>query len=138
MNTTYRAHGTFTIRVDGPIIISDVVGPWNKELVEAWGLQVYPIAKELAVAGPNAGIAIVHESMMCPPDALASLKLLVQYSATKMNCVSHVIVASRGTAGRDLLEATFARVYEGIIPYRLFDNFDDALAWTKEQIANAS
>jgi hypothetical protein len=137
MNTTFRSHGTFTIRVDGPIIISDVVGPWNKELVEAWGKQVHPFIKELAAAGPNAGIAIVHESMMCPADALASLRLLVQYSATKMNCVSNVIVASRDTLGRDLLEATFARIYEGVIAYRLFDNLDEAMAWTKEQLEKA-
>ena len=137
MNTNYRVHGKFTIRVDGPIIISDVTGPWNKELVEAWGLQVYPVVKELAAAGPNAGIAVVHESMLCPPDALASLKLLVQYSASKMNCASHAIVASRTTAGRDLLEATFARVYEGVIAYRLFDNLDEALVWSREQVAKA-
>ncbi len=138
MNTSYRAHGKFTIRVDGQIIVSDVTGPWNKELVEAWGLQVYPAAKALAAIGPNAGIAIVHESMLCPPDALASLKLLVQYSATKLNCVGHCIVANRNTAGRDLLEATFARIYEGIVPYRLFDNFDEAWAWSQQQVANAS
>jgi hypothetical protein len=138
MNSLYRAHGKFTIRVDGQIIVSDVTGPWNKELVEAWGLQVYPTAKELAAIGPNAGIAIVHESMLCPPDALASLKLLVQYSATKLNCVSHCIVANRDTAGRDLLEATFARIYEGVVAYQLFDNFDDAFAWSRKQIENAS
>jgi hypothetical protein len=138
MNTPFRAHGKFTIRVDGQIIVSDVTGPWNKELVEAWGLQVYPTAKELAANGPNAGIAIVHESMLCPPDALASLKLLVQYSATKLKCVSHCIVANRDTAGRDLLEATFARIYEGVVAYQLFDNFDDALAWSRKQVENAS
>lgn len=138
MNPTFRPHGEFTIRVDGQIIISDVTGPWNKELVETWGRQVYPTAKQLAAVGPNAGIAIVHESMLCPPDALASLKLLVQYSATKLNCVSHCIVASRDTAGRDLLESTFARIYEGIVAYQLFDNFDDALAWTRKQVEIAT
>jgi hypothetical protein len=137
MNSTYRAHGKFTIRVDGQIIVSEVTGPWNKELVEAWGVQVYPTAKELAANGPNAGIAIVHESMLCPPEALASLKLLVQYSATKLNCVSHCIVADRNTEGRDLLQATFARIYEGIVAYQLFDNFDDALAWSQAQVAKA-
>ncbi len=138
MSTTYPMHGKFTIRVDGQIIVSDVTGPWNKELVEAWGVQVYPTAKALAANGPNAGIAIVHESMLCPPDALASLKLLVQYSVTKLNCVGHCIVASRDIAGRDLLQATYARIYEGIVAYQLFDNFDDAMAWSRKQLAKAS
>jgi hypothetical protein len=138
MNSTFRVHGKFSIRVDGQIIISDVTGPWNKELVEAWGVQVYPTAKSLAAVGPNAGIAIVHESMLCPPEALASLKLLVQYSATKLNCVSHCIVANRKTAGRDLLEATYARIYEGIIAYQLFEHVDDAMAWSQQQVANAT
>ncbi len=137
MNTTFRAHGKFTFRVDGQVIVSDVTGPWNKELVEAWGQEVYPTAKGLAAIGPNAGIAIVHESMLCPPDALASLKLLVQYSATKLNCVSHCIVATRDTAGRDLLQATFARIYEGIVAYQLFDNLDEAMAWSQAQLAKA-
>ncbi len=138
MNFPFRVHGKYSIRVDEQIILSDVTGPWNRELVEEWGKQVYPFAKELAAKGPNAGIAIMHESMLCPPDALASLRLLVQYSATKLQCVAQVIVAPPGIAGRDLLEATFARVYEGLVAHRMFESLDEALVWTRQRVAEAA
>jgi hypothetical protein len=138
MTSSYRAHGSFSIRVEGRIIVSDVTGPWNKELVEDWALAAFPLAKEMMQHGPHAGVAIMHESMLCPPEAMASLKLAVQYSVKKLNCVAHIIVAGPTIAGRTLLESTFARIYEGICPHRLFDNVEQAMAWGEKLVAEAA
>lgn len=130
MQPAFRPHGKFTTRVDGRLIVSEVTGPWNKELVEYWGTCCLPAARELAASGPWVGIAVIRESMLCPPDALAVLRGIVAHSATRLHCAAHVIVAGADVDGRDFLEPIFARVYEGLVEHAIFYTFDEARAWS--------
>lgn len=50
--------------------------------------------------------------MLCPPDALEALRLVVLNSA-RMHCIAHVIVADAGVDGRNFLEPVFARMVAG-------------------------
>ncbi|UUZ49455.1 hypothetical protein LP420_03915 [Massilia sp. B-10] len=93
MSSAFRPHGKFATRVDGRLIISEVTGPWNKELVQYWGQRCLPEATLVAAGGPWVGIAIIHESMLCPPDALAVLRRIAAHSASALQCAAHVIVA---------------------------------------------
>lgn len=111
-------------------MLSDITGPWNKELVQYWGQRCYPAAKALSEQGPYIGIAIIHESMLCPPDALEALAHIVRLSATKLRCIAHVIVADAKVDGRDFLEPAFARIYEGVVAHRIFYSLDDARDWS--------
>jgi hypothetical protein len=130
MNTAFRPHGKFTIQVDGPLMVTDITGPWNKELVEYWADRCYPQARALSDAGPYVGIAVFHESMLCPPDAMDMLRKIVYYSATKLRCIAHVIVAAPSVDGRDFLESTFARIYDGVVEHRIFYTVEEARAWS--------
>jgi hypothetical protein len=130
MNNAFRPHGKFSTRVEGRLMISDVTGPWNKELVQYWGQRCYPEAKALSEHGPYVGIAIIHESMLCPPDALEALGQIVRFSATRLHCIAHVIVADAAVDGRDFLEPAFARIYEGVVAHEIFYTLDEARAWS--------
>ena len=130
MNAAFRPHGRFSTHVEGRLMVSEITGPWNKELVEYWGLRCYPDAKLLSDSGPYVGIALIRESMLCPPDALESLRKIVRYSATKLHCIAHVIVADASVDGRDFLEPVFARIYEGVVEHAIFYGMDEARAWS--------
>lgn len=130
MNSAFRPHGKFSTHVEGRLMVSDITGPWNKELVEYWGLYCYPAAKALSDSGPFVGIAIIRNSMLCPPDALAALGRVVRHSATKLHCIAHVIVADAGVDGRDFLEPVFARIYEGVVEHAIFYKIEEARAWS--------
>ena len=134
MNATFRPHGSFSTRVEGSLIISDITGPWNKELVAAWALQCYPMATALSKSGPYVGIAVISGSMLCPPDAMEALRRAVKYSATSLRCTAHVIVADAGVDGRDFLEPVFARIYEGVVAHRIFYDLDAARAWSLDHL----
>jgi hypothetical protein len=127
----FHPHGDFLIRRDGQVLVSEVTGPWNAELVALWAKQIYPYARELAAQGPHAGIAIVRQSMVTSPEALAKLRQIVAYSVANLRCVAHVIVADRSVEGRSLLEPVFAKVYEGLCAHRLFEDYDPARAWVQ-------
>lgn len=135
MNTAFRPHGKFSIAVDGQLMITEVTGPWNKELVEYWAHQCYPQAKALSAAGPYAGIAVISESMLCPPDAMETLREIVLFSATRLRCIAHVIVADPSVDGRGFLDSTFARIYDGVVDHRVFDTLEEARAWSLARLA---
>jgi hypothetical protein len=129
---TFRAHGQFTTRVDGRLIISDVTGPWNKELVEQWAAASHPLAQAL---GPHVGIAVVRESMLCTPDALLVLRRAAQYAATSLACMAHVLVADKSVDGRDLIDASFIRAYDGALRFAIFYSLEEAQAWALALLA---
>lgn len=122
-------HGQFDAYVEGRLVISQVTGPWNKELVDEWARALHPMAKAIGADGPHAGIAIIHGSMLCPPDALESLRKVVAYSVRHMGNIAHVIVADSTVEGRKLLEPLFAKLYEGLVPYRMFETLPPAKEW---------
>ena len=124
--SAFPAHGDFLTRVDGRLIISDVTGPWNKELVEEWACAAHPVAKGV---GPHVGIAIIHGSMLCTPDALLVLRRSAEYAARGLECVAHAIVAAREVEGRDFVESSFIKAYEGVLPLAIFYTLDEARQW---------
>jgi hypothetical protein len=135
MTASFRAHGEFKTRVDGRILISEVRGPWNKELIEIWAADMYPYAKELNLTGPHVGIAIVSGSLLCPPDALEALRRAIHYGASRLNSIGNIIVAAADVEGRSLMMPTFARMYDGATPHRYFYEFAPAREWALELLA---
>jgi hypothetical protein len=135
MNSAFRPHGRFATHVEGQLMVSEITGPWNKELVEYWGLRCFPEAQRLSANGPYVGIALIRESMLCPQDAMESLRRIVRYSATRLHCIAHVIVADASVDGRDFLEPVFARVYEGLVAHAIFYTLDEAKAWSLALLA---
>lgn len=132
MNTAFRPHGKFSVTVDGALMITEVTGPWNRELVAYWGQHCYRQAQLLSSAGPYVGIAVIRESMLCPPDAMEMLRQVAYLSATRLRCVAHVIVADASVEGRNFVEAEFARIYQGVVEHRIFDGLDEARRWSLE------
>jgi hypothetical protein len=122
----FRAHGQFSSRVDGRLIFSSVTGPWNKELVQEWAVSSHALVKSV---GPHVGIALIQESMLCTPEALQVLRHSAQYAAKSLHCIAHAMVADKSIDGRDLVDASFLRAYEGVIPFAIFYTVDEARAW---------
>ncbi len=113
-------------------MISEITGPWNKELVEQWAIGSNPVAREL---GPHVGIAVIHASMLCTPDALHVLRRAAEYAASALACVAHVIVAGKEVEGRDFVESSFIRTYAGVLPLAIFYDLEAARAWSLETLA---
>ena len=130
--SSFRPHGKFLSRVEGRLIITEITGPWNKELVEQWALESNPIAKSL---GAHVGISVIHGSMLCTPDALLVLGRAAEHAARSLDCVAHVIVADKTVEGRDFVESSFIRTYEGVLPLAIFYTLDEARAWSLARLA---
>lgn len=134
MTSPFRPHGEFKTHVDGRLIVSDVVGPWNREMVEAWAAELHQRAK-LMPPGPHVGIAIVHESILCPPDAFELMGKVIKYAARNLGSLGTIIVADSTVEGRDFMEPSFAKMYRDITPHRFFSDYASAKDWALELLA---
>ncbi|MES3024293.1 MAG: hypothetical protein V4857_22220 [Pseudomonadota bacterium] len=135
MNPQFKAHGEFKIHVDGHLLVSEVTGPWNKELVEDWATDAF---NKLQAAPPTralVGITIIRTSILCTPEALDALARSVRYGANHLGCIGNCIVASDDVEARSLLEPIYSRLYIGVTPHRFFRDFDSAKAWAAELLA---
>lgn len=129
---SFRPHGRFAIRVEGQIVLSDVTGPWNRELVQAWAAELDPLVSHL---GPHVGIATIHHSMASTPEAMALLGKIVRFSASQRQCLAHILVVGPDVEGRLLLAPNFLALYEGVVEYGLHASLDQAVAQAQEILA---
>lgn len=129
--TNFRIHGQFKIRLEGQYLISEVVGPWNRELVDLWSREAFLLIKQFTAAQPYVGICTIYESMLCPPDALELLSRVARFSTEKQHCLGNGIVANASVDGRNLVEALYKRI--GL--YDFFDDFAAAKKWADTKLA---
>jgi hypothetical protein len=135
MTGKFSQHGDFTTYVDGRLIISDVNGPWNLELVTNWCTVVHPLAMQMSQSGPSVGIAILHRSLMCPPDAFAQLRAAIIYGARHLGCIGNCIVYDPGIDGAALIDHLFKPVYKDLTPHLFCHDLDQAKAWGRQLLA---
>ena len=135
MSQSFQPHGKFSLYRDGNILATQLTGPWNIELIQAWAKATLPYTHEMQAIGAWGGVAIITESMLCPADAMAELRKNVAYSVQRLGCVSHCIVAKPDVAGRGIIEPVFQRIYEGLCASNFFDDYESAREWTYAQIS---
>lgn len=127
----FRPHGKFKIWTEGALLLTEVVGPWNRELVLQWQKQALVVAKELGQRMPYVGITIVRESILCPADAMEAIGQATSYALARLHCLANVIVAEPDVVGRDVVQ--FA--YEKIEVNHYFDDVEVAKKWALALLA---
>jgi hypothetical protein len=132
----FRPHGEYKLRLEGRVLISELVGPWNLELVNTWMKAAHPIVKQLAATGPHVHMTIVTGSLLCTPEALDRLAEVIVYTTAQMQCIGNPVVAAADVEGRALFELMYARIYDGSPPRGLFFDYASAKAWSLQLLAD--
>ena len=132
---TFEPHGEYKLRLEGRVLVSELLGPWNLELVDTWMKAAHPMVKELAATGPHVHMTIVTGSLLCTPAALDRLAAVIVYTTAKMQCIGNPVVAAANVEGRALFEQMYARIYDGSPPRGLFLDYASAKAWSLELLA---
>lgn len=132
MNAIFRPHGKFQVWTEGQLLLTELTGPWNRELVEYWAAQALQLASTFSAERPYIGITIVHDSILCPADAIDRIARAIQVSLTKLHCIENVIVAADSVEGKDLVKSTYRRM--GLRHF--FNDLDSAKAWAEHTITN--
>ncbi|MBC3882133.1 hypothetical protein H8K35_12130 [Undibacterium sp. LX40W] len=133
LNFVFRPHGKFKVWIENQFLLTEVTGPWNRELVDYWAQHALPLAKSFSSSLPYVAITTVHESILCPPDALERIAQVVQYALKNLPCLGHAIVANDTVSGRDIVRFS----YEKIQIEHIFENIEQAKTWGKEVLDKA-
>lgn len=132
MSIRFSQHGTFSNRIEGRLLFSEIVGPWNFEMVANWAKDSYPQALSLSHDGPWVFIAIMHGSMLCPPEAMTEMRRSARYAAAHLGVIANLFVAEEGTEGFLLMDAPYAKLYGDFGVYQRFTSLDLAKSFAEQ------
>jgi len=133
----FQPHGTFQVTSDGPILISEFVGPWNCELGLAWMQAIDPVAKMLAAKGPFTSLTVVRNSALTSPETLILMRKSIVVGK-QMGLVADAHVIAKEVEGAYLADRMFAPVFQGLIPHACFELKEEAKSWLLTQLDASS
>ena len=136
IETTFPPHGQFNIYLDGRILVTEVHGPWNVELVRRWAAAVRPYSLQLMPGGPWAGLALIRGSMLSTPEGMEALADVTANGVQHFGCIANIVVAAADVAGRGVIETQFKRIYEGVCAYGFFYEMTEAREWLHALLAS--
>lgn len=133
----YSVHGSLAQTRQGQILITDVQGPWNAELIELYQQKCRPHVEALSAQGPWAAIIHMHKEASCPQDAIAGIKqgVIEQAKNRKRVCTAYVIADD--VVGYHIMDRVWRGIYKDIIPFEIFERREDAIAWTAQILEQA-
>lgn len=134
----FRIHGSVDIRREGQVLIAEIGGPWNAELIAHYRHCMSKPVEEVSAEGAWALILVIHGAALCPPDALEGIRRGLIEHATRWHraCTSYVIAPD--VAGYHVMDRVWRGLYENIMPLGIFETLADAQAWTARQLASST
>ena len=127
----FIAHGSLELREEGQILIAEIGGPWNNELIDQYRERMTEHVPALAMRGAWGLVIEIYGTASCPPNAIESIRAGVREHAEKWNRISTAYVIAPNVAGYRILDSVWQGIYERIMPFSIFDKRDDALRWTR-------
>jgi hypothetical protein len=125
----FRPHGKADFRVEGQLILIELEGPWNAELVEQIHERVVELKATLIANGKWGLLIIISNSLLCPLETIDTIKRTVLEDAEQNGHAAVGLVAARSVEGRGLLEAWYCKLYDGICPVAFLETLDEAKRW---------
>ncbi len=138
MAKSFPPHGKYKIYLDGRLLVSEVVGPWNIEFIRDWSTAAIPLCEELKDQAPWVAVAMISGSMLATPEAMDALRKVIKNSVQHYGCIAHVLVARPNVAGRGIVEWAFQKTYDGLSQSAFFDDYESAKAWSLTLLARHS
>ncbi|MBX9901736.1 MAG: hypothetical protein K2Y28_13215 [Burkholderiaceae bacterium] len=132
MTIQFQAHGKFYLRIDQDLLITEVQGPWNAELVKLWAQETRPLVEKLAEQGNWASLAIVKGSLLSTPEAMTILSEVMHFAVINRNMIASAKVITSEVEGFGLVEPSFRQMYTNLCPFDFFDDADSAAVWLRQ------
>jgi len=132
--TEFSKHGAFSLSVDGRLLVVEVEGPWNLELIHSYGEETRPIAEEMARTGPWVLISIAKRSALFTPEAIDLLRQTAITHVRRMGRIATAYVVDPTVEGYRLVDAIYETVYRGVCEVAVFETRAEAEGWAQEQL----
>lgn len=134
----FPAHGSFTTRIDGQLLLVDVLGPWNAELVAHYQKELDAVAARLAAAGRWAVVVQVFSCALFTPDAMGAMQWKAEVQARTLQRAATAFVIAPEIEGAGIIAPALHRVYAPSQPFALLAEVPPALAWARAQLTGSA
>ncbi len=122
-------HGDIKLSVQGSILIAEIRGPWNAQFIEEYRSDVDIHARMLSSCQPWGVIIDIKDEALCPPNAIKAIRDAAFDHAKNYGRACTAYVISPESLGYHLMDAAWKYIYQGIMPFKIFESRDDALEW---------
>lgn len=136
----FRPHGQAVWRIDGAVLRTDVVGPFNRELAEAIGPILHQAYGLLSAQGPCAEIVTVRGSSLGGPEVLTALSgVLRKFVQLGIAPVATAFVLPPEVEGSGFMPEVLVQSFAaaGWPACQVFETAAEAEAWVQSQLTAA-
>jgi len=127
----FRKHGDFKIVVDNRIITSELIGPWNIETARDYIARLDATVERRGSTESWGSVVVCLESVQFPLEMIVPLRASVQKRVALHNQAAIAMVVAPDVEGYGVLFPTIRSIYEGLIPFEIFDTRPQAMAWIR-------
>ncbi|WP_102797103.1 hypothetical protein [Bowmanella denitrificans] len=132
----FRAHGSFSLALDGRVLLLHGEGPGNAELIESYQQAVQEYRQALS-GQPWGNLVVLHGESLLTHDAVQLMNISIGRSKASGMVAAAVVLADANYPG--LVEQLWRQIYQGAeMPHAFFTDQQSAHLWLLEQIKNAS
>lgn len=135
---SFSVHGAVSFAQQGQILIADIQGPWNMELIELYKEKAAPYVQELSAKGAWGLIIDIRNEASCPQDAVEGIRRGVIEQAANWHRVCTAYVIAPDVVGYHIMDRVWRGVYKDIIPFDIFEKREQALAWVGQILQDQS
>lgn len=133
----FRAHGRVDFRIEGPLLLTAAVGPFNAELVQAVQALVREVFSEMAANPPWGQLVVFHESALASPETLEQFTLMLfalRRQGLAPQATAHVLPPE--VEGATLMARPMQRCFEQTgLRFAHFADEAEARAWLQAELA---
>lgn len=136
-SSRYRPHGTTRIQVEGQMLVTDLVGPFNLDCYQLWALQALPALAEMARRGPTISLVRFAESALTQPELLPRMQQATREAVATLGLVAIAFIIPPAIEAAFLARQVYGPLHEGVIAFRVFDDEVSARVWLAERLSAA-
>lgn len=132
---SFPVHGAASFQTVDRVLVATVDGPWNIELIQHYFRLMQPFVEELNRQGPWGVVIVIRNEAACPMETLALIRQNVIAQKESLQRVCAAFSVAPGVPGYRIMNRFWRSIYDGIIPFEIFDKPEDAIAWVGQTVA---
>ncbi|KAF7597876.1 MAG: hypothetical protein CGU28_16015 [Candidatus Dactylopiibacterium carminicum] len=134
----FRAHGSASYQQEGQVLIAEIVGPWNLELIHSYRKAASERIPALAANGPWALIIVLRGAAICPQDAIDSIRAGAIEHVLRWQRICTAYVIGSEVEGYKVMDRVWHSIYAGVMPFAIFESNDEALHWVQQRLLDVA
>ncbi len=131
----FRPHGSTRVQVEGALLVTDLVGPFNLDCYNLWARLAVPALQQMATQGRTVSLVRFHESALTQPEVLPRMQAATRTAVATLGLCAIAFVVPPELEAAFLARQVYEPWHEGVVPFRVFDTEPEARAWLARQLA---